>query len=71
MKGSAIHWVNPMRGSGKQFPGRIDKRGRLFVNGFCMTHSEEEHEKLYAKHGTWYTFYCNTAVRSFSEQGVD
>ena len=51
--------------------GRMDKDGRLFAKNFTVNHSEEDHAELSGVQDQWYTFHCNTAVRSFSEDGVD
>jgi len=41
----------------------------IFVKNFTLQHSE--HASLCGKENTWYTFKKNTAVRSFSQDGVD
>jgi hypothetical protein len=48
---------------------RLAKTGQLFACEFDIDHGE--HSRLSGKSKTWYTFYRNTAVRSFSESGVD
>lgn len=51
--------------------GRAGKDGLVYAKNFRLIHSEDEHPALQGKQDQWYTFYKNTAVRSFNEQGVD
>jgi hypothetical protein len=48
--------------------GRVGKDGVFYA--FCPTVCHDEHEELCPGDG-WYRFVRNTAVRSFSEEGVD
>lgn len=47
----------------------IVAQGKVFAQDPLLSHSREEHEQLDLK--GWYTFVKNTAIRSFSEEGVD
>jgi hypothetical protein len=48
--------------------GRVGKDGVFYAQAPTLTH--EEHDDLTPGNG-WYRFVRNTAVRSFSEEGVD
>lgn len=54
---------------------RIDKNGKIFVKNGLLFHltndGDSEHADLNLPNNKWYTFYKNTAKRSFSEKGVD
>ncbi len=53
--------------------GRITKDGQIFARNGELRHSDHPTVELRAidPEKQWVTFYCNTAKRSFSEQGVD
>lgn len=46
----------------------VATNGRVFAKNFALRH--EDHTEIYCK-DHWYTFVRNTAVRSFSQEGVD
>lgn len=50
---------------------RISRDGRVFANRFCMTHSNGDHQDMHADGDQWYTLHRNTAVVSYSAQGMD
>lgn len=49
------------------YDGRVGKDGTVYAEDVSLCH--EEHEEVYVK--GWCTFHRNTAVRSFSQEGVD
>lgn len=51
------------------FDGRISKDGKIFALNATLEHSAQEHSNVTVT--GWCTFYKNTAVRSFSIEGVD
>lgn len=48
---------------------RVAEDGQYFARHFVLTH--DQHSGLRVPTKKWYTFHKNTAVRSFSEEGVD
>ena len=51
------------------FDLRIDKNGVFFAKELTLDHFE--HKTIYTDKNQWYALYKNTALRSFSEEGVD
>lgn len=49
------------------YDGRVDKNGKIYALNPSLHH--DEHQTVSMK--GWCTFYKNTAVRSFSQEGVD
>ncbi len=49
--------------------GRIAPDGKIYATRFSLYHPEHETKSL--SDDQWYTFVKNTAIRSFSEDGVD
>ena len=49
--------------------GRIDKKGNVYAKNPTLMHENGDHNDLMCF--GWYTFIRNTAVRSYSEEGVD
>lgn len=49
---------------------RIDKNGMIYARGGSLHHSTDDHPDIEFGAG-WHTFEHNTAVRSFSQEGVD
>ena len=48
---------------------RVGIDGRVFVMNGEMSH--EDHEQLFFDHSIWYEIVKNTAIRSYSQEGVD
>jgi hypothetical protein len=48
---------------------RVAKNGVVYIRGCELHHNE--HAMIELKRNSWYRFYKNTAVRSFSQRGVD
>jgi len=63
-KDSALHTISA-------YDGRISKQGVIYAKCFKLSHSNDDHAPIEKYSESWYAFYRNTAVRSFSEQGVD
>jgi hypothetical protein len=51
--------------------GFVGKDGRVFAKNPILSHIDHEDCELDVKPETYCTFYRNTAIRSFSQQGVD
>jgi len=50
---------------------RISKTGTVYARNFNLCHENGDHPTVTMDDNTWYSFHCNTAVRSFSVEGVD
>ena len=48
---------------------RIAKNGLVYADGGCLSHSQGDHDDVSMEN--WHVFERNTAVRSFSQEGVD
>jgi len=68
---SAKHRVSPTCTIEYGSSGRILKDGTFYVLGLKMQHSRRDHPDINIKTNQWYMIKKNTALRSFSQEGVD
>ena len=68
---SAVHYAGAHSSSREvSIPTRV-VGARLYTQGVRLSHSDGDHTGIELPGARWYTYDRNTAVRSFSEEGVD
>lgn len=50
---------------------RVSSAGVVYARNFNLCHENGDHPMLDMNNSVWYSFHCNTALRSFSVEGVD